>query len=56
MLDHLLLPEIQELIDDRDVRSIRSVHSECEPREIADLIDQLTAPDHVLVLRADSGA
>ncbi len=51
MLEYLLKPEIQELIDNQDLQGLREVLSIWSPRDIAGLIDELEAKDDVVVYR-----
>jgi magnesium transporter len=51
MLSKLLLPEIQDLIEERNLRDLREVLQDWEVPEIADLIEELPSPDDVAVYR-----
>jgi len=51
MLEYLLKPEIQELIDNKDLQGLRKVLSVWSPRDVAGLIDELEAKDDVVVYR-----
>ncbi|CAM3214194.1 magnesium transporter [Rhodothermus bifroesti] len=51
MLAQLLKPEVQELIQTRNLRALRDVLVDWEPPEIASLIDHLPSPDDVAVFR-----
>lgn len=51
MLEYLLKPEIQELIENRDLQGLREVLSIWSPRDVAGLIDELEAKDDVVVYR-----
>lgn len=51
MLEILLRPEVEELIQARDLKTLRETLSGWEPQEIAALIDELAAQDDVVVFR-----
>jgi magnesium transporter len=51
MLEKLLQPEIEELIRDREFKELRQTLEEWPATEIATLIEDLSAPEDVIVFR-----
>jgi magnesium transporter len=52
MLDHLLRPEIQELIQKKKYLELKNILLDWFPQEIAELIENLPASDDVVIFRA----